>query len=200
MLQFTTIARASDGLILGADTATSQGGSDDLERVKATAKNLLKKLSGQGPNLPEALTVEAASSNFHILTEGGVLFLTMCDPSSPSLASFAYLEKVAEEFLRQHGQQVDQAKRPYYFIKFDMTLQKIKRTFSASSSFGGNANPRNNAPVRKSFREVMGYGPLPKGQQAGGAGKSSDMTIALVAGGIGLIVVVGVIATVVMLS
>jgi hypothetical protein len=199
MLQFTTIARASDGLILGADTETSQA-SGDLERVKATAKNLLKKLSGQGPNLPEALTVEAASSNFHILTEGGVLFLTMCDPSSPTLVAFAYLERVAEEFLRQHAQQVDAAKRPYYFIKFDMTLQKLKKSFSASNSFGSAPAPRNNNPVRKSFREVMGYGPAPKGQQAGGSGQTSDLTIALVAGGIGLVVVIGVVATVVMFS
>jgi len=199
MLQFTTIARASDGLILGADTDESQNNTGDLERVKATAKNLLKRLSGQGPNLPEALTVEAASSNFHVLTEGGVLFLTMCDPSSPTLTAFAYLEKVAEEFLRQHGQQVSGVKRPYYFIKFDMTLQKLKRSFAVG--FGGNApQPRNNAPVRKTFREVMGYGPVPKGQQAGGSSQNGDMTIALVAGGVGLIVVIAIIATVVMLS
>jgi vesicle transport protein SEC22 len=197
MLQFTTIARASDGLVLGADTESSQQGPE-LERVKATAKNLLKKLSGQGHNLAEALTVEASSNNFHILNEGGVLFLTMCDPSSPSQTAFAYLESIAKDFLHQHGQQVDAAKRPYYFIKFDMTLQRTKKQFS-SYQYGNAPAPRNTAPEKKSFRDIMGYGPAPK-SQASGTVAGNDMAIAVIAAVVALVVIIAVVGGIIWLS
>jgi hypothetical protein len=196
MLQLTTIARASDGLVLGADTDTGVG--PELERTKATAKNLLKKLSGQGPNLPEALSVESAHSNFHILNEGGVLFLTMSDASSPSMTAFAYLEAVAKEFLHQHGQQIDMAKRPYYFIKFDTTLQKLKRQFT-SYQYGNAPQPRNANFEKKSFRDIMGYGPAPRGS-SGSQTASNDMTVAIVIGAIALVAVIAIVGTIVYLA
>lgn len=205
MLQFTTIARGSDGLVLAADTDANGTQNTELERVKATAKNLLKKLSGQGPNLAEALTVESSSGNFHILNEGGVLFLTLCDPSSPSQTAIAYLEAVSRDFLHQHGQQVSAAKRPYYFIKFDMTLQKLKKQFGAQ--YGAPPQPRNQHVERRAFRDIMGYGAAPKAGAAGTSGTSggagsagSDMTIAIVAGGVGLVVVVTVLVVIFILS
>ncbi len=194
MLQFTTIARGSDGLVLGADTETTNA-TGDLEKTKATAKNLLKKLSGQGANLSEALTVESSTSSFHILNEGGVLFLTMCDPSCASQVAFSYLEAVAKEFLHQHGQQVDSAKRPYYFIKFDVTLQKLKKQFNVVQ-YGNVAPPRNSTPERKTFRDVMGYGdgPLQHGKRSSSsANGNTDVVIAIAAGGFALLVMIIVI-------
>lgn len=196
MLQFTTIARAADGLILAADTETS---TSDLERSKATAKNLLKKLSSNAAAQPVAMAVEAAAATYYILNEGGVFFLTMCDPSSPAVATIAYLEDVAQEFLDAHGQQVDAAKRPYSFIKFDLALPRIKKRHVAAP-YGRTPTARNGGDItRRTFRDVMGYGDAPK-KSAQTSGGTSDTTVAIIAGGVAFAVLVVVVVLVMYLS
>jgi hypothetical protein len=174
MLCFTVIARRSDGLALAADTETNNVG--EMERHKMTAKNVLKKLASN-TNVPPLMSIETASHHFHVLTEGSVFFLTMCEPScSPNLA-FSYLEDSAKEFLAQYGAQVDTAKRPYCFIKFDLFLQKTKKIFVSSAVSG----PRTVAPrpgrpdvVRRPFRDVMGYGDAPSTARKVGSSSGTD--------------------------
>lgn len=125
MLHFTMISRQSDALALSADTDNS--GGPDMERNKVVAKNIIRKLSGPAnANGPALLTVEHSNFAFHLLFDSGVLFLTMCDSSSPALIAYSFLEDVAREFLQQYGNSVASATRPYLFIKFDLYLQKTK--------------------------------------------------------------------------
>ena len=185
MLHFTLIVRQSDSLALAADT---DNGGPDRERQKVTAKNLLRKLS-QG-NTPPLMTVEASQHAYHVLSEGGVLFLTMCDASSPSAVAFAYLEDVAREFLQQYGQSLASATRPYVFIKFDLYLQKTKKVFASSTARGATAASKAGRPqpVKRSFREVMGYGDAGKGAVKGG-GNQGDTTIIFIAVGVAVAVI-----------
>jgi hypothetical protein len=201
MLHFTIIARQSDALALAADTDTTGGAAADLERLKLTAKNVLRKLAaefaGSSHLQPPLLTVESGSYSYHVLTEGGAMFLTLSDSSSPAALAFAYLEDVAREFTQQYGGQIAQATRPYTFIKFDTYLQKTKKVFSsASSARSASALQRANRPqvVRRTFREVMesesvsptggGRGGFP-GTPAARSASSSSLTIACIALSIG---------------
>jgi vesicle transport protein SEC22 len=180
MLHFTLIARQSDALALSADTENSGGA--DLERNKVTAKNILRKLAandrqggGSGASQPPLLTVESQSYAYHILSDGGVLFLTMCDTSAPSALAFAYLEDVAREFLQQYGTQIATATRPYSFIKFDLYLQKTKKVFSSATSGRSAAALQRSGrplPIKKSFREIMGH---LDAQAPGGQGGSTSI-------------------------
>ena len=190
MLAFTVIARQSDALALSADT---ESGPNPQEHNKLTAKNLLRKLAATG-SPPALLTVDSSSNAFHVLTEGGVMFLTMTDISAPSAIAYAYLEDVAREFLQQYGGSIEGASRPYAFIKFDLYLQKTKKVFSSPSSAQGVLSQRANRPqpVRRSFRDVMGYGDAnlvkPKGSQA------NDITLLIFIGvGVAILIIIVVL-------
>lgn len=206
MLHFTLIARQTDALALSADTE-SGGQGQDMERHKVTAKNILRKLAtdanrgvgGGNPPPPPLLTVESQSYAYHILSEAGVLFLTMCDTASPSALAFAYLEDVAREFLQQYGSQIAAATRPYSFIKFDLYLQKTKKVFSSATSARSAAVLQRGGrpqPVKKSFREIMGHldaSPGGSGGRGNGEGSKVDNTMIYGAVGVGAVLVVLVI-------
>ena len=176
LIGFTVIARASDALALAADTESSSNA--EMEKLKATAKNVLRKVSQTGELQPpnDRVTIDAVSYNFHLLMMGGVLFLSHSDPNAPVPVVFAYLEDIANEFLSQYGTQVDSARRPYVFIKFDLYLQKAKKSHLLRAQ-QSRPPPRNDI-VRRSFRDVMGFGPGPSsgggGQYPGGSHGSSN--------------------------
>ncbi len=183
------ITRLSDALALSADTDTSGGA--DLERSKVVAKNILRKLSGPASAPPPLLTVEQGTVSFHIINEGGVLFLTMCDAASPAALAFSFLEDVSREFLQQYGSQVPTATRPYLFIKFDLYLQKTKKVFSTATSARSAAALQRQGrplPVKRSFREVMGHIEGPEGQGSPKAKSGNDNTtvVIVVAGAVAL--------------
>jgi len=158
----TLISRVADGLALSADTSelTSGGQYPDLDKYKFQAKNLIRRLSPSTPMayLGEfrAMTVTNSEVAFHILKDGGVFFLTMCESASSASVAFSYLEDVAKEFLAQHGTQIESAQRPYCFIRFDMFLQKTKRVYTNPSQRAISTNQKYTA-VKQSFNEVMGY-------------------------------------------
>ena len=178
MLHFTLIARQSDALALAADTETSATDSN-VEKNKVTAKNLLRRIASTAQRNPGAypplMTVEATSSHYHILCDGGVMFLTMCDPGTPTALAFAFLDDVAREFMNQYSTQIANVTRPYPFIKFDLYLQKTKKVFSSSHARGASLQlPTNrSAPVKKSYKEVMGIAETPKAGGGGGGGGAS---------------------------
>ena len=82
------------------------------------------------------------------------------------------------------------------FIKFDLYLQKAKRAHIARAA-QARPPPRSDI-VRKSFRDVMGFGDAP--QAAGKGGERGDNTVLIAAGMIGLGVVVIVVFLVLALS
>ena len=176
------ISRQSDALALSADTDNSGGA--DLERNKVVAKNILRKLSGPAAaNSPALLTVDQGAVAFHILHDGGVLFLTMCDATSPAALAFSFLEDVSREFLQQYGQQVGAATRPYLFIKFDLYLQKTKKVFSTATSARSAAALQRQGrpqPVKRSFREIMGHVEGGEGRPSSPKAATKDNTTTIV--------------------
>lgn len=181
MLHFTQIARQSDALALAADTESGGNADPNIEKNKVAAKNLLRRLSSNSSNPqmnmnygqnsvippgggvgapPVCLSVEAGNYIYHILIEGGVMFVTLCDATSPSSHAFAYLADVSREFLQQYANSIDSFTRPYACIKFDSYLQKTKKVFSSSHARGAAmsmpAGGRYPAPVKRLYREVMG--------------------------------------------
>eukprot|EP00760_Papus_ankaliazontas_P025413 PhM_4_TR2698/c0_g1_i1/m.3139/K08517/SEC22; vesicle transport protein SEC22 len=161
----TLISRVSDGLALSADTSEPPAGSGfpNLEGYKAQAKNLLRRLapggaSGRDYSDMNAMSIHNGDVTFHILKEGGVYFLTMCEATSSAAISFAYLEDISKEFLMQHGSSVDSAQRPYCFIRFDMFLQKSKRVYMNPSQRAAASSTTSKYTITKlKFDEVMGY-------------------------------------------
>lgn len=192
MLSYTYIVRMSDGLALSADTETAQ--TQDMERHKLTCKNLTKKLS-QSPSLPQCVSVVSQSRTFHVFNENGVMYLTVCDKGSPSAVVFAFLEDICREFTEQYGSQVEGARRPYPFIKFDMYLQKTKKVFATGAFSTGRAQMNQTSsrqpPVQKTFREIMGHNEA--GTTSSGSDGSSSSSLTKTDPGI---IVVGVIAVV----
>ncbi|RNF07456.1 SEC22 vesicle trafficking protein A/C [Trypanosoma rangeli] len=158
MLLFTLIVRQRDALALAADTDTS---STELEQCKVAAKTLLRKLAAEYSNpsvhVPPLLTIVWKIYMFHVLSESGVSFLTMCDTAMPASVALAFLEDVAREFLQQYGSQVEMITRPYCFIKFDLYLQRTKKVFATAYSSRSMDMSRvgRTTPVRRTFDEVM---------------------------------------------
>lgn len=128
MVQLTFIARVIDGLPLAASMDENQ----DLAEYKNQAKLLLKKIS-ESPHTRSSVDPKGASIFYYII-EDGVCYLTLCDKSYSKKLAFAYLEELQKEFVQQHGQEVMSAGRPYALIKFDVTIQKLKRKYLDSRS------------------------------------------------------------------
>lgn len=207
MLHFTQIARQSDALALAADTESGGNADPNVEKNKVAAKNLLRRLSSSNSNPqmnmsygqnsvippgggvgapPVCLSVEAGSYTYHVLIEGGVMFITLCDATSPAGNAYAYLADVSREFLQQYSNAIDSYTRPYACIKFDSYLQKTKKVFSSSHARGAAmsmpAGGRYPAPVKRLYREVMGIADPAGGAGPGGRGGAPSSGNGIVGG------------------
>lgn len=75
------------------------------------------------------MTIATGPHAFHVLTEGGVAYVTLTDGQYPKKLAFQYLEELASEFTRLYGSQIQDANRPYAFIKFDTFIQKTRKLY-----------------------------------------------------------------------
>lgn len=205
MFGFTLIARQRDALALAADTESST--SQEMERCKVTAKNVFRRLTQLGGAASPYLTVECTGYCFHILTQKGVMHLTMCEggPTSTSAASFSFLEDVAREFYNQYGELIDATTKAYSFIKFDAYLQKTKKLFSGATARPPPGASSSSAPrppiVKQRFNELMGYVDSPAGgagaasrKSGGGTTGLTDVQIVLIAVGAAVLLLFGAVA------
>lgn len=125
MVRMVLIARVIDGLPLVAsmeDEVTDQ----DLGNYKNQAKILCKRLND---NSPARCTIDTGPMCFHYIIEMGVCYLVLCDKAYPKKLAFAFLEELQKEFWGEYGHEVGTAARPYAFIKFDTTIQRLKRQY-----------------------------------------------------------------------
>lgn len=110
-----------------------------LDMYKAQAKAIVKKLHSRSPS---RMSVEAGQVTYNYAIEDGVVFLVMADASYPKRLSFAFLADVhrhlVDELSREHGDgwraQIDTTARPYAFLRFDRTVQRLKREYLDPSS------------------------------------------------------------------
>jgi len=177
MLKFTSIYRLSDALPLAASMDNAVDSSfQDPDKYKLQAKNIFKELSLHPP--PRLLTVTGGDYSFHILTENGVSFLTLCESKCPAYAAFSYLEDLNKEFSQLYGADVPKCERPYAFIKFDTFLQKTKkvyldtRTTQSLAKMAGKFNP-----TKKSISEVLGWVKEDTAQQELSVGKALSLVV-----------------------
>lgn len=135
MVKSILVARAHDGLPLAStiDDADQEDLDRDFPEHKAQAKTvLLKYLPGQ---TEPRCTIEAGSSlayNFHVYcpSSSSTAFIALCDRLYPKKLAYACLEEAAGLFGQEYSSaNVQQASRPYQFIKFTNALQKCKRSF-----------------------------------------------------------------------
>jgi vesicle transport protein SEC22 len=157
MLKFTLISRCSDALPLAASMDNTVDNSfSDPDKYKLQAKNIFKELMIHPP--PRLLTITSGEYSFHLLTENGVSFLTLCETKSPSYLAFSFLEDLNKEFQNLYGQEVARCERPYAFIKFDTFLQKTKKVYMDTrsnrnlSKMAGKYNA-----TKKGISEVLGW-------------------------------------------
>lgn len=74
-------------------------------------------------------SVEDGQFTFHVLQAEGIAYLGLADRSYPKKLAFSLLNDLHREFSQEFGGMVATAVRPYAFIKFDTTIQKIKRSY-----------------------------------------------------------------------
>ena len=63
-------------------------------------------------------SLESGAFTFHYIIDNDVCFLTLVEKSYPKKLAYQYLEELQREFFSLYGREIEQAKRPYAFIKF----------------------------------------------------------------------------------
>lgn len=126
MVRLTLIARKHDGLPLseGLDSDNHH----DMEPYKQQAKQLFKKMAQSGAPAARA-SLESGAFTFHYIIDNDVCYLTLVEKSYPKKLAYQYLEELQREFFSLYGREIEQAKRPYAFIKFDTFIQKTKKLY-----------------------------------------------------------------------
>eukprot|EP00761_Pharyngomonas_kirbyi_P012013 gb/GECH01012040.1/.p1 GENE.gb/GECH01012040.1/~~gb/GECH01012040.1/.p1 ORF type:complete len:216 (+),score=47.84 gb/GECH01012040.1/:1-648(+) len=158
MLRSTHVVRKVDGLPL------AEGMEEDKEQgnIKSVAKQLMKQIPSM--ELGHRLSIQSNATNFHILTESGVCFITAADASYPARLAFSYLDELKVEFNSLYGAEVDNVERPYPFVNFDTFIQRTKRVYTDMRSAHNNISGLNEELkdvqdiVQKSLEQVMERG------------------------------------------
>lgn len=118
------VGRLGDGLVLAA-SLEDEAGSTMLLEPQTQAKRLLRTLSYTSP---ARASLDAPPYLLHYLIELDVIYIAICDAHVSQERAFTYLQQVAQEFSAQYGDRVKEPTRPYSFIEFDTTLQKLRRS------------------------------------------------------------------------
>ena len=129
MVLFTYAARLADGVLLVASIDSSST-SPVTSQHKADGKSLIKQLTHRSP---KRCTVESGAYNFHYLIEGEIVYLILSAKSYPKRLAYGYLDEVRRHFeqhVEQDGARIATIDRPYYFIKFDKTIQRLRRSYA----------------------------------------------------------------------
>lgn len=83
----------------------------------------------------EYVTVESgAHFCFHYVLSNGVCILTLTEKAYPKRLAFDYLDELRKEFFQSYGAQIENASRPYEFIRFDTFIQKTKKVYNDSKT------------------------------------------------------------------
>lgn len=135
----TMISRVIDGLLLAATMDEEQNA--ELNDYKAQAKKIFKQLTAASPS---RCTIETHGSHiFHYMIENGVCYLTLASHNYAKPMAFAYLEELSKEFQAKHGNEVATVARPYAFIGFDSSIQRIRKGYLDTRKASSNLHKLN---------------------------------------------------------
>ena len=126
MLYLAVIGRIVYGMPLCSSVDTQS-----FEEAVRLSKFLLRMFQPGNSCPPWASVSTPINGQFHYLTENGLCFLVFCDRSFARLLAFSFLQELKVAFLDSFSvQEIQQANRPYAFIKFESQISKLTKRYS----------------------------------------------------------------------
>lgn len=129
MIFFASVVRVRDGLPLSAST--------DFYYAPAflECRRRLKALAVQLARHPGRGSAESRDFCIHFSSAGNVACMAICSRRCPAAMAFCFLETLWWEFTASFDNtRVGLASRPYAFLEFDSTIQKMKWHFNHGSA------------------------------------------------------------------
>ena len=123
------IARVSDGLPLCAVMDNDEELDNEFPEHKSQTKALIKSLATQLEPLC-SLESKDGSFFFHVMLASNIGFICLCDKSYPKKLAFSFLNDLHKNFASEYtSDQVEATTRPYAFIKFEGTVNRLSKSF-----------------------------------------------------------------------
>ncbi|CAK6982113.1 vesicle-trafficking protein SEC22c [Scomber scombrus] len=127
LILFAFVVRVRDGLPLSASTDFEH--NRELQERKQQLRTISKALAF----FPDRGTVKGQKLNIYFVSSEGVSYMTVCHCSLPVAKAFCFLEDLRWEFTACYKSTVVAlAARPYPFLEFDSTIQKLKQQYNQS--------------------------------------------------------------------
>ncbi|XP_062235691.1 vesicle-trafficking protein SEC22c [Platichthys flesus] len=144
LILFAFVVRVRDGLPLSASTDFEH--NQELQERKQQLRTISKVLG----RFPDRGCVKGQELNIFFISSEGVSYMTVCHCSLPVAKAFCFLEDLRWEFTACFSSTVvTLAARPYPFLEFDGTIQKLKQQYNQS---GGPALEVTLAEVQEDLR------------------------------------------------
>ncbi|KAM4606274.1 vesicle-trafficking protein SEC22c [Polymixia lowei] len=144
LILFAFVVRVRDGLPLSASTDFEH--NRELQERKQQLRTISKALC----LFPERGKVKGQDLNIYFVCSEGVSYMTVCHCSLPVAKAFCFLEDLRWEFTACFDSTaVALAARPYPFLEFDTTIQRLKQQYNQS---GGPALEVTLAEVQEDLR------------------------------------------------
>ncbi|XP_056289799.1 vesicle-trafficking protein SEC22c [Pseudoliparis swirei] len=127
LILFAFVVRVRDGLPLSASTDFEH--NRELQERKQQLRTISKALA----RFPDRGTIKGRELNIYFVSSEGVSYMTVCHCSLPVAKAFCFLEDLRWEFTACFNSTVVAlAARPYPFLEFDGTIQKLKQHYNQS--------------------------------------------------------------------
>lgn len=127
LILFAFVVRVRDGLPLSASTDFEH--NRELQERKQQLRTISKALA----RFPDRGTTKGRELNIYFVSSEGVSYMTVCHCSLPVAKAFCFLEDLRWEFTACFNSTVVAlAARPYPFLEFDGTIQKLKQHYNQS--------------------------------------------------------------------
>ncbi|XP_015249671.1 PREDICTED: vesicle-trafficking protein SEC22c isoform X2 [Cyprinodon variegatus] len=144
LILFAFVVRVRDGLPLSASTDFEH--NKELQERKQQLRTISKSLA----LYPDRGTLRGQKLNIYFVSSEGVSYMSVCHSSLPIAKAFCFLEDLRWEFTACFNSTViSLAARPYPFLEFDSTIQKLKQQYNQS---GGPALEVTLAEVQEDLR------------------------------------------------
>mmetsp|Transcript_6831 Transcript_6831/g.5833 ORF Transcript_6831/g.5833 Transcript_6831/m.5833 type:complete len:166 (+) Transcript_6831:3-500(+) len=113
-----------------------------MAKYKQQAKQLLRHMN----SFPPQCSIDTGAYVFHYITDGGIVYMTLCDQRYPKKLAFSFLEEIrqafVEELAREFGttdsldyrQHIEAINKPYHFISFDRQITKRRNDYRDPTS------------------------------------------------------------------
>lgn len=144
LILFAFVVRVRDGLPLSASTDFQH--NRELQERKQQLRTISKALG----RFPDRATVKGRELNIYFVSSEGVSYMSVCHCSFPAAKAFCFLEDLRWDFTACYNHTVVAlAARPYPFLEFDGTIQKLKQQYNQR---GGPALEVTMAEVQEDLR------------------------------------------------